>query len=444
MIEQGKRQRPRDASVTYAWSHVHPVGPHRPTTRHHEASPIADTMKVTSKRVLIVVTAVGLTTFMAYRMVRPMNIYVVTEEFERPMAVAVPSGLTSLSARECGACHQDAYREWASSIHARAWTDPYFQVDFEFDRSQQTCLNCHTPLRDQQANLVLGFQDREKFQPILAPNESFDETLRDEGVTCAVCHVRDGVIIGPFGDTAAPHATRRDRDMQDGIGVCRKCHVATGRRWDTFYRIPPCGTVAEIMEGGESSPDCKSCHMPATERPLVAGGTTRSSRMHLFRGGHDRETVRRAIAVDVEMRNTGRGRRAATVRLTNTGADHDLPTGTPDRHLTVEFRLKGEGGRVFEEAIHRLKRTIMWRPFIVDLWDTRLPKETPRTYTFAVDMAADPPPITLDIMVRYHLLDEARRRRIGYENREPISYAVFQRSIPLTESAAPQRPAAPE
>ena len=44
-------------------------------------------MKITSKRVLIVAMAVVLTAFMAYRMVRPMNIFVVTEEFERPIAV---------------------------------------------------------------------------------------------------------------------------------------------------------------------------------------------------------------------------------------------------------------------------------------------------------------------------------------------------------------------
>ena len=153
-------------------------------------------MKFSSQRVLIAAIAFGLATFIGYRMVRPMNIFVVTEEFERPMDVVVPPGLRSLSARECGTCHREAYQEWSESMHAHAWVDPYFQVDFEFDRSQQICLNCHTPLRDQQENLVLGFRDREKFQPILFTNESFDAALRDQGVTCAVCHVRDGVIIG--------------------------------------------------------------------------------------------------------------------------------------------------------------------------------------------------------------------------------------------------------
>ena len=154
-----------------------------------------------------------------------------------------------------------------------------------------------------------------------------------------------------------------------------------------FRRV---GTVAEIMESGGSPPNCTSCHMPAVERPLVAGGAARPSRMHLFRGGHDSETVRQALAVDVEMSTTGSDERTATVGVRNTGAAHYLPTGVPDRHLTVEFRLLGEDGRLLEERTHRLKRTIMWRPFIVDLWDTRLPSGARRAYTFAVDMAADP------------------------------------------------------
>jgi hypothetical protein len=47
-------------------------------------------------------------------------------------------------------------------------------------------------------------------------------------------------------------------------------------------------------------------------------------------------------------------------------------------------------------------------------------------------------------MVRYHLLDEARRKRIGYENQEPISYVVFHRSIPLAERVARLRRTASE
>ena len=378
----------------------------------------------------LVILCVG---FLAYRMVRPLTIFVVSEAFERPIEETVPTGLTSLSASACGRCHETIYQEWSESMHSQAWTDPYFQIDFVFDGSQQICLNCHTPLAAQQPDLVLGFRDREKFQPIVASNDAFDAELRDEGVTCAVCHVRDGAVIGPYGNTNAPHPTRREPAMVDGLGTCVRCHVASGERWDTFYEIPPCGTGAEMGGTDGGSMDCTACHMPAVERPLVAGGVSRHGRMHLWRGGHDPDTVRGALNVAVSLGDAQDGIRTATVGLTNTGTDHHLPTGTPDRHLSLAFRLRDQDGNILDEQDHILRRTILWRPFIVDLWDTRLVSNRRQRYTFEFQTRAKPAPAELEITVRYHLLDEARRRRIGYENQDPISYVVYQTSLPTTE-----------
>ncbi len=112
-----------------------------------------------------------------------------------------------------------------------------------------------------------------------------------------------------------------------------------------------------------------------------------------------------------------------------------MPTGTPDRHLTILFSLADPSGKVFKEKTYTLKRTIMWRPFIVDLWDTRLKKNVPRKLTFKWKKNNVPAGAgdTLTVTVRYHLLDEARRNRIGYRNTTPIFYPVFQQIIPLSE-----------
>ncbi len=37
----------------------------------------------------------------------------------------------------------------------------------------------------------------------------------------------------------------------------------------------------------------------------------------------------------------------------------------------------------------------------------------------------------VEAVVRYHLLDERRRRRIGYDNPEPIAYEVFRERLAL-------------
>jgi hypothetical protein len=378
------------------------------------------------KKVCRLLIVAGLLIFFIWRLIRPMNIFVVSDEFARPMVMAVPSGLKSLKAEECGACHSEIYMEWQTSMHAKAWTDPYYQVDFAFDGSQQICLNCHIPLQNQQKNLVLGFRDSERFKPILKPNPEFDAELQQEGVTCAVCHVRNGVIIGPYGDTNAPHPTSYDPVM-NGMGTCRKCHVVSGKRWDTFYRVPPCGTVAEIEEGGlDNEIDCVNCHMPSINRPLAEDAVSRQGHMHLWRGGHSQETVRSALKVGFTMTTNREGDKRVTVTLVNIGADHYLPTGTPDRHLTLEFRLKDAKGNPLRTKNYLLKRHILWRPFIVDLWDTRLARDKPRSFSFPVKPDDFPLSAELEVIVKYHLLDEARRKKIAYNNQEPISYLLYQ------------------
>ena len=405
------------------------------------------------KTVVVGVVLLAVSVFLVWRLIRPMDIFVVSKAFERPVSTAiVPASLPSLSAKGCATCHQEFYQEWSTSIHSQAWTDPYFQKDWRFDGQQQICKNCHIPLDRQQENKVAGFKDQEKWQPILEPNPAFDRELQHEGVTCAACHLRDGKILGPYASKGAPHPVEKIANTNE---ICFKCHVVSGKRWDTFYRIPPCGTVAEIrntpgatennpplaasgtagreaVRPGDAALNCVQCHMPLVERPLVVGGKVRMVRRHLWRGGHDPAMVKQALdAVLREAPAPSPGERSFTLTLTNTGAAHYLPTGTPDRYLSVSIRLVDRNGAVLREDRHALRRSIMWRPFIVDLRDTRLPRWQPRVFRFDVDPGRYPTAVAVEAQVRYHLVDEARRRRIGYDNKEPIAYEVFHARIGL-------------
>jgi len=379
---------------------------------------------MTKKRTWLIILAL-IAAFFLWRFVRPMNIFVVDERFERPIKVGAPLGIESWSAKACGKCHREIYSEWAESMHGHAWSDPYFQVDFRYDGSQQICLNCHTPLVNQQQSLVLGFRDRDKFDPILAPNPEYDAALRDEGVTCVVCHIRNGRIVGPFRTERAPHAVEYDPGMTRGMKPCLRCHVVMGKRWDTFYAMPPCGTVAEIEKGGHEV-DCIGCHMPAIVRPAAAETTAREGRRHQFQGGHAPDLVKQALRIEHKLEAD-----EFVVTLTNVGASHYLPTGTPDRHLTLELRLLGSSGQVLAEKVYAMKRYILWRPFIVDLRDTRLPYGQPREFRSSVIKRGSDTPAVVDVTVRYHLLDEAQRKKIGYNNVEPISYPIFHEQVPL-------------
>jgi hypothetical protein len=395
---------------------------------------------VTRKAILLLVLLLAI--FLAWRFIRPLNIFVVTEAFERPEDTSdIPQPLVGLGARECAVCHQEFYDEWRTTIHSQAWTDPYFQTDWQFDNSQHVCRNCHTPLDRQQPHVILGFRDKDKWDPIMAPNPDFDPDLQHEGVTCTACHLRDGKIVGVQGIQDAPHPVQQLNDPNE---VCVRCHVVDGDRWDTFFRFPPCGTVAEIQSSpstgktGEltltdiGSLGCVQCHMPLVERPLVAGGQVRPARQHLWRGGHDPAMVKQGLEVLLEeAEKQSADERQFVLTITNVGAAHYLPTGTPDRHLTIDLRLLDSEGRVLKEQSHSIKRTVMWRPFIIDLWDTRLPRWQPRKYKLSVPADSKRKPAVVEAIVRYHLLDERRRKRIGYENKDPIAYEVFRQQLSL-------------
>ncbi len=402
---------------------------------------------MSTKRIVIILVLVGVSAFLGWRMVRPMNIFAVTPAFERPMdTTSKPAMFSSLSAKECATCHQDFYDEWSTSMHSKAWTDPYFQVDFEFDGSQQICLNCHIPLDNQQENRVLGFHDKAKWDPVLEPNPDFDPELQQEGVTCAACHLDGDKILGPRGGAEAPHPVKK---LQNPNQICVRCHVVGGEAWDTFFRFPPCGTVAEItttkpkmtpkpeqrgasgeMTVGEIAQlGCVGCHMPLTQRSVVKDGKVRTVRRHLWRGGHDPDMVKGALNFNLREAKAPPGQRRFSLTVTNIGAAHYLPTGTPDRHLTVSLRLLDEKGGAIDEENHILKRTLMWRPFIVDLWDTRLPQFEPRTYEIGYGTSDTNTPTHVEAVVRYFLVDEKRRLRIGYENQEATSYEVYRQRI---------------
>jgi len=396
------------------------------------------------RKISVTILVVIVVAFFTWRFIRPMNIFIVEDKFAWPTDTsAAPPMLQNLSAENCRTCHPKFYDEWQTTIHSQAWVDPYFQTDWLFDGAQHICRLCHTPLDKQQPHKITGYRDKNKWDPIMENNPDFDPKLQHEGVTCTACHYSKGKILGMYGNTSAPHPVEK---LVSPNQICVRCHVVSGKRWDTFFRFPPCGTVAEIKsshgetfvsDSGEMSFEeiaslgCVDCHMPTVERPLVKGGKTRLVRRHLWRGGHNPQMVKQALTIaltnNTDKENTKSGNRRYSFTITNTGAAHYVPTGTPDRHLTVSLRVLDTNKQVIDEQLYTLKRTVMWRPFIVDLWDTRLKPGLPREYNIKVA----PHAAFIEANVRYHLMDESRRARINYKNKEPIAYSIYRELLSL-------------
>lgn len=382
--------------------------------------------------------------YLYYTEVKPVVIFGLRSDYAHAIPFQqVPAGIDSLRAESCGTCHREIYEEWQSSIHAHAYDDPFFQAYWKKDRNIWVCLNCHTPLENQQPTLIKDIPRGRVEKAIQEPNPHYDQDYQREAITCAACHVRDGVILGPFDDSAAPHPTKFDPAFRTAQ-ICYRCHnVVSGPA--QFYNVGPCGTYTEY-EGQFFMKDkgfiCQSCHMPEVERPVAKGGPIRPGRRHLWRGGHDPEMVKQAVAVQVRADPSDPKPGDQTrfiLTLINAGAGHKIPTGDPDRHFTVEFTVQDGQGKELAHQVDTMGRWILWQPAIVELYDNRLLPLASREYHFTYRLPSKPEEragLTLKTRVRYHILTDKQHamleERYGLTGQDPYEFTIYERDLPLT------------
>lgn len=401
-------------------------------------------MKRARRVLLIVIGAAGLV-YVYYTQIKPVVIFGLRTDYAHAIPFQkVPEGIDSLRAESCGQCHREIYEEWKTSIHARAYEDPFFQAYWNKDKNIWVCLNCHTPLENQQPTLIKDIPRGRVEQASQEPNPHYDPAYQKEAITCAACHVRDGVILGPYDDSAAPHPTKFDPGFRT-TQVCYRCHnVVSGPA--QFYNVGPCGTYVEY-EGKffmqERGFICQSCHMPEIDRPVAEGGPIRRGRQHLWKGGHDPDMIKRAVAIQVKADPPAPkpGERVTfTLTLVNAGAGHKIPTGDPDRHFTVEFMVEDPRQQVLEQQSDTMGRWIMWQPAIVELYDNRLLPLAGRDYRFSTRMAEASQKLRLKARVRYHILTDGQHAMLKnkYELTadEPYRFTIYERELPLSDKLA--------
>ncbi len=287
--------------------------------------------------------------------------------WERPRTPVVDPavlGVTGLKASDCSTCHTEVASEWSTSTHAAAWVDPQFQAELHKDPEVGwLCLNCHTPLANQQPSLVTAHEDIRA--PITTPNPSFDSELRDEGVTCLTCHWREDGIATTRTDARAPHALVVDPDL-GGDATCTVCHQATARLEDAL--VCHFNTGAEKEAAGVQQ-GCTDCHMPTVSRGQGHG------RLHSWPGSGlgkgPGEPPAGLNGLDLEgptMTDDGELR----FTLINARAGHMLPSGDPERYLDVRATLlDGSGGAVSSQR-WRIGQTWVWSPVAEKTGDNRL------------------------------------------------------------------------
>lgn len=264
-----------------------------------------------------------------------------------PFEPGAVRGTANTGAGGCVGCHADVGAEWAASAHATGATSPRFREDPGVI-ADPDCRGCHLPLAAQHPTRWTRDAAGELVE---APQHAWDPFLGHEGVTCATCHVRDGVVLAAAVSGRAPHPVAASAGLT-GVEACAGCHQLT---W-AGAPSPWYDTVGEW----ERSPyrragvPCQGCHM--------GPGAGRTAR------GHD-HTLSKIPGAGLSVLATLTGRptpdATATLAITvqNTGAGHAVPTGSPRRGLTLTVDLtRADGGPGVRLLEHRFERRFDPRP----------------------------------------------------------------------------------
>jgi hypothetical protein len=315
---------------------------------------------------------------------------------------AGPAAADKLRAAACVGCHPAVHADWAQSRHGLSWTNAIFQREYK-DRPLEWCVHCHAPLTEQLAEVRRG-----------------GGPLANEGVNCAVCHVREGRIVAKSHSPASPHDTDARADF-GGPGYCAGCHQFSfpiiepapdknGPGRVTGYTAHPMqDTANQHARGPHADKACTACHQ-------------REAGAHRFPGGHDAGMIAGALQIDA-----CRERDALVVSLANTGAGHNVPTGDLHRHLVLRAWRAGAPeqlqeivlGRRFEPAPDGGKLTVA---------DTTIRAGETRRVRLPLAKAAAAPaePISLELRLVY-TIDEFPFR--GRELAEPTYATMFARDL---------------
>lgn len=362
---------------------------------------------------------------------------------KKPWAKPLPylpplKGVGEVRAENCGNCHKEIYEEWKTSTHANALSDLQFQSELSKESSPKwLCLNCHTPISNQRETLVGYLRNGDYRTPIEEKNPHFDPKMKAEAVTCAVCHIRldeqgQSYVLGANGKTSPPHPVRIDPDSLRNR--CLDCHNATYVLDDQLVCAFKTGDEA-IQEGNShGKAACGSCHMPEIQRRIVKkelNTPIRIAHKHSFIGGgvpkkfdlypkqipggygsglQVGETEWKSIGQKIEY----------SISITNRNAAHNIPTGDPERFLSVKAFLLDKTGKILDSKETKYGQEWEWWPKARKVADTRiLPGETKIWKETLEEKSGSPAKIVLEF---YHVrLKEANAQymRKGHDALSP-------------------------
>ena len=261
----------------------------------------------------------------------------------------------------CKQCHEEIYRDWSQSMHAHARKAWYFSHKVATERMGMACYNernsaiacdtCHEPAGIYPFGAVM--------------NASPPALAAIEGVTCDVCHRITEVKatgefafgaqdtkLGPYSDAKSPYHKTARSALIEKSDFCVACHG----QLNNMNGLSVCDTVRTWRESryAAEGKTCQTCHMPGATGPAATGPGApadapkdRPLRRHTFRGPHsDPSLLREAATLEQNVAKAGDGGLQIRITVTNSGTGHDLPSGLPERLITLKVHARDRAGNV--------------------------------------------------------------------------------------------------
>jgi len=304
------------------------------------------------------------------------------QHWQEPMAPqgAPPGHFSALEAslhpEACGQCHTAQYADWHASLHSRTMGPGLRWQLALMDQAQgNRCLRCHAPLAEQKALVAreLGWLNA----PAQAPPAYVAPDLAHQGLVCAACHVRGHQRFGPpprqGGVPDSPHDGFVVSHAFEDSRFCAHCHqfpddgprIAGKLQEDTYRQW----LASPYAQDGPDRQTCQTCHMP--------------DRRHQWRGIHDPDMTRQAIAVELALDRLDDTHYRARARVRNRGAGHHFPTYMVPKVELVFYRKGADGG------VHELGRQLIgWQvdtQITREIADTRIPAGATREFAQAFE-----------------------------------------------------------
>lgn len=276
----------------------------------------------------------------------------------------------------CAQCHESQFNDWKESLHAEAYSPGLVgQFPGMGHGAGNDCLRCHAPLEQQlyksEPEMINSLKTLRKHPFGINKEADLDSVeaklaLRHAGVSCAVCHVRDGLRFGP------PRVGNQQEGLMKGeahggftasktfeqANFCAECH-----QFPQAYAIngkPLENTVKEWQQSrfAKQGKQCQSCHMP--------------ERKHQFKGIHDKDFTRQGLTIKALVNKAG----LATLQITSKNIGHAFPTYVTPKVIITASALDKKG-QILKGWQWEIVREVYYDDGWLEKRDTRLlPGET--------------------------------------------------------------------